>query len=127
MTTDAATTIQKIWRGKSSRQDFVFHLINELLIEIKPEEMYNTLSHGTIQWKFIDVFCPRTASIVEYCAKHGAEANLGGMRLGTDFMTTINHDLWLTENNGGPGSVFYNRVSKAVMLLHERLNPDIWC
>ena len=119
-----STTIQKIWRGKSVRQGFAVQLINELLIEITPEETNNYLSHGIIQWKFIDVFCPRNASIIEYCANHVYAIVIEEWRW-TEFITTINHDLWLTQYSDGPRAVLYNRVSRATTLLRERLNLDI--
>ncbi len=116
-----ATTIQKIWRGSlASRAKQSLKFANELLIEIKPEEMYNGMTDGEIQWKCIDTMSPRTALIVGYCAKH-ADYRIGRNNW-SDFINTIKHDLWLNEFTGGPGAIYYEEIEINLSNLHDRLS-----
>ena len=120
-----ATTIQKNWRGtlaRPSKQCLKF--ANVLLIELKPEETYSTLSHGEIQWKYIDPMSPRTALIVGYCAKY-ADYLIGG-NIWSDFMKTIKHELWLNEFTGGPGAIYYGQIERNLPILKTRLSRQIW-
>ena len=116
-----ATTIQKNWRGSlasPAKQSLKF--ANELFIEIKPEEMYNGITDGEIQWKYIDTMSPRTALIVGYCAKH-ADYRIGRNNW-SDFINTIKYDLWLNEFTGGPGALYYCQIQSELSILHDRLS-----
>ncbi len=120
-----ATTIQKIWRGSlASPAKLSLKFANELLIEIKPEEMYNGMTDGEIQWKYIDTMSPRTALIVGYCAKY-ADYLIGG-NIWSDFMKTIKHDLWLNEFTGGRGAIYYLQVELDLPILKTRLSRQLW-
>ena len=120
-----ATTIQKNWRGSlASPAKLSLKFAKELLIEIKPEEMYNRMTDGEIQWKYIDTMSPRTALIVGYGAKY-ADYLIGG-NIWSDFMKTIKHDLWLNEYTGGPGAIYYGEIEINLPILKTRLSRQIW-